>query len=265
MKRKSIVTGSLVLSLLNAILLVASIALVLAGALYFFIGESFQLVKDLFGSVLSFLLAYGNIVMLVIVVVLFILSILALIASTRLIKYSGASVEQFARKKGVIVTSVLCLVLVFAVFAGYMIYKAVAGEIFLNMILDIVILSIAGIYLLCLVPICVGVAKAKKPQATYASQTTGETPAISPAMQEQAEERVAIYTNDLEGEPEEHITVVQEQKEEQPVEKQKPYESDSTKNLIAEIGKLDEMRKNGEITQEEYTKRRMALITGFVK
>ena len=46
---------------------------------------------------------------------------------------------------------------------------------------------------------------------------------------------------------------------------EKDMESMTTKKLIETIGKLDEMRKNGEISMEEYTKLRSKAIQKFAK
>ena len=96
-------------------------------------------------------------------------------------------------------------------------------------------------------------------QTKQTKQRPTQVPSIKP-----------IYTAGLDGETEDKIE--KELREANSVEQskqvrkpEKDMESMSTKKLIEAIGKLDEMRKNGEISMEEYTKLRTKMIQKFAK
>ena len=72
-----------------------------------------------------------------------------------------------------------------------------------------------------------------------------------------------IYTANLDGN---NNTEVKKEEKQKTVEQPKPeLESMATKRLIESIGKLDQMRKDGSISQEEYTKLRSQMIKKYVK
>ena len=78
-----------------------------------------------------------------------------------------------------------------------------------------------------------------------------------------------IYTagldGDVENKIEKELREANELGQKQVKKPEKDMESMTTKKLIETIGKLDEMRKNGEISMEEYTKLRSKAIQKFAK
>lgn len=251
MRRKSILTGGVILSIIYALSLVASIGLVFSGALYFFAGETFQLISDLCLPLLSPFMLWGDTIMLVLVALVLVAVIMLLIASTRFIKYSGATKEQFLKKKSLLSFNVVLVIIVLG-FIAYLLTDHILNVGFNGGLLyPIVLIALALFHILSIIFIIVGLSK-ERPEVT-ASQKIEEHQTSS--------SQPAIYTADLDDEPEQKKEEIEEvKKAPAPL---KP--SESSAKLVDAIGKLDQMRKEGAITQQEYIRLRQEMIKKFIK
>ena len=252
MRRKSILAGGVILSIIYALMLVASIGLVFSGALYFFAGETFQLISDLCLPLLSPFMLWGDTIMLVLVALVLVGTIVLLTASTRFIKYSGATKEQFLKKKKFLSFNVVLLIIVLGGIAYLLTDHILKVGFNGGLVYPVVLIALAFFHVLAIIFEIVGLSK-ERPEVVV--QTLAET------QQQQNSSQPAIYTADLDDEPEQKQEKVEEVKE-----KPAPLKpSESSAKLVDAIGKLDQMRKEGAITQQEYVRLRHEMIRKFIK
>ena len=103
MKRKSILTGAVLLSIIYSFAVVGTIVLGAASVIYFFVGQSIQVINDLFLPLISPFLIFGKIWMLVFIVLTILGAIFMLVLSTRFMKYSGIGNDIFQKKKSLMI------------------------------------------------------------------------------------------------------------------------------------------------------------------
>lgn len=260
MKRKTFLASGLMLSIFYAIALVATIAMFAGSALLYFAADSFASIENIISQLLGPLLEYGALIMLIISAVALFLAILLLIASTRFIKYAKATAEVFARKKGLLVFYLILVILAMAAYIYSLVTDILANGLFeLTLTTQVATGVVAFVHFLSVILLIVGFAKSKKAKNANPQMAAAENYDV---------EHPAIYTSDLEDKPEKQPTQpVQQQKttglQEQPF--AQPLPQSESHRLVDEIGKLDAMRQNGEISQEQYVKLRQNLIRNFVK
>lgn len=198
-------------------------------------------------TLVDFFASFGELIFTVLtitVAVLLVVALLLLISSTRFIKYSSASNEQFNRKKPTLVLSVICVLI------------AIAFQIFgVATSFDIFTLVLAIVEVICIVLVIVAIAKEPKTKKAVAETVQNQNKVF--------EQRPSIYTSGLDDEE----TAVQEetQTEQQEIEKPNVKETPASKQLVDAIGELDKMRKEGAITPTEYTRLRGQLIRKYIK
>ncbi len=254
MKRKSILTGAVLLSIIYSFVVVGTIVLGAAALIYFFVGQSVQVINDLFYPLMEPFLLYGKIWMIVFIFMTILASIFLLIISTRFMKYSGINKELFQKKKKMMIFYLICLIFTMGGYTYWLINNILTNGFGFNMVTNVTLSIVILIHVLSFILFLYGISKEISPIVEKETQkeisiTTTET-------------RPAIYTAGLE-------EVVEEQKEEKVEKQEKPLaqlkESESSKKLIESIGKLDQMRKEGAISAQEYTRLRGQLIKKFIK
>ncbi len=254
MKRKSILTGAVLLSIIYSFAVVGTIVLGAASVIYFFVGQNVQVINDLFLPLIEPFLIFGKIWMLVFILLTIMVAIFMLVLSTRFMKYSGISKEIFQKKKGMMIFYLICIILAMGGYAYWLINNILTAGFTANMVTNVTLSIVLIIHVLSFILFSYGISKEISP--IIAQEEEKEIVA------EQTERRPAIYTAGLD-------EVVEEQKQEDDVKQEKPVkhlkESESSKKLIESIGKLDQMRKEGAISAQEYTRLRGQLIKKFVK
>ena len=265
MSRKVTLTAGIILTLIYALMLLASIFLIVASVVYTFVGESLQIVNDLFVPVLSPFLVFGEDMFIVSTCVITLLVIFSLCASTRYIKYSRFDRVRFARKKSL---SVLFLAW-FIIVTGVYVYLLVSniqtnGGFSADIVVNCLLCTLIGLHFVSIILILIALINTKsiaqdfvQTQQVVEVKETQEIPNEVPLPA-----RPAIYTSGLDDEEEKSP---QGQKEVQKSPKVELKESTTTKQVIEGISKLDEMRKEGKISITEYTKLRNKLIRKLTK
>ena len=262
MKRKTFLASGLMLSIFYAIALVATIAMFAGSALLYFAADSFASIEDIISQILGPLLEYGALIMLIVSAVALFLTILLLIASTRFIKYAKATAEVFDRKKGLLIFYLILVILAMAAFIYSLVTDILTNGLFeLTLINQVVTGVVSLVHFLSVILIIVGLAKSGKAHKSNPKMAAAENYDV---------EHPAIYTSDLEDKPEKQQEQPAQQTktgslQEQPFVQPQPLPQSESHRLVDEIGKLDAMRQNGEISQEQYVKLRQNLIRNFVK
>ena len=186
--------------------------------------------------------------------------LILLIISVKFIKHSKTSAEKFGKAKGLLFFNFI-LLLVAALGTAYLIFTYVNEEYAYKYYI------LGGVGLLeglSLLSILFALIKYKKPVSTISSvgvisSSTLEEKVLMPSHSS------SIYTAGLE-ENKLGFSEEEESKETQVTKKpSQNYETETTQKLIEGIGKLDQMRKEGSITTQEYTKLRNQMIKKFVK
>lgn len=245
MKRKSLRFAGITLAVYHSIAVMFSIALAFACMVLVFTIESIEspVVNDLLLPILEPIWALGKTLFIFIAIFSVIWSILLLVGSTRVIRYSSETVENFAKKKGRLIFFTVCFFLTLAV----LIYNLIVTFSIGNLIFTI-------LYLIPLIFLLVGLIS-----NTGYIETKSE---VQTVVEQQESIRPAIYTAGLDEEKQEIVSSENEtQKEAKRVEK---VESKTSQKLVESIGKLDQMRKEGTISTPEYTKLRSQMIKKYV-
>ncbi len=254
MKRKSILTGAVLLSIIYSFAVVGTIVLGAASVIYFFVGQNVQIINDLFLPLISPFLIYGKIWMLVFIVLTIIASIFMLVLSTRFMKYSGIGKELFQKKKSMMIFYLICLILAMGGYAYWLINNILSFGFNSNLVVNVLLTVILILHILSFILFAFGIGKEVNP--IILQETEKELSVVK------TERRPAIYTAGLD-------ETVEEKKPEENVKEVKTVkhleESVSSKKLVESIGKLDQMRKEGAISAQEYTKLRSQLIRKFIK
>ena len=276
MKRKSLLAGGTLLSIVYALCFVVSIALGVTCAIYFFVSDSIQMLNDILLPIIDPFMSFGENIMMIMAGGLVLYCLMMLIMGTRYIKYAFASQTKYNRKRGMLVFNLIFFILTFGAFTYLLVYRLI--NIVFDLVLDITLIVFISLQLLGIIFAIVGLVKNPKTQEAPAiEQVNEEVEKIQDKKVQDKNEVVQeikepeesshfqpIYTEGLDGESEKVNT--KEQKAEKTTQKQSTeMESMTTKKLIESIGKLDQMRKDGEISTQEYTKLRGKLIKKFTK
>ena len=295
MRRKTVLIGGLILTLLYSLMLLASVFLLVMALLYTFTSNSVQIIEDIFTPVLSPFLEFGEDMLLIAVSVLIAMVIFSLICSSRFIKYSDLDQEKFVSKKGLYIFYLVWFILTCGLYLYFLIQNISQGGFSASLLENVLLCSILGLQVISIVILIFGVAGQhslkqvpEKPQPIVESNTSDNKDEEELQIeQSQAEDinwddyishdkyaqneptipvqkRPPIYTAGLDGESEEKVEVEKvDQKQEKKV---RPLpESKTTKQVISGITKLDAMRKSGKITPTQYTKLRNKLIRKLTK
>ena len=295
MRRKTVLIGGLILTLLYSLMLLASVFLLVMALLYTFTSNSVQIIEDIFTPVLSPLLEFGEDMLLITISVLIVMVIFSLICSSRFIKYSDFDQEKFVSKKGLYIFYLVWFILTCGLYLYFLIQNISQGGFSASLLENVLLCIILGLQVISIVILIFGIAGqhfdqeySGKPQPVVESNTSDNTDEEEIQIkQSQAEDinwddyishdkyaqneptipvqkRPPIYTAGLDGESEEKVEVKKvDQKQEKKV---KPLpESKTTKQVISGITKLDAMRKSGKITPTQYTKLRNKLIRKLTK
>ena len=261
MNRTSMKISGVIFSILYAFLFVASIVLCFLSVIYEYYHDIIQTVNDLVAPIFqnSFLRSFHGTILIAVCAGIMVAMLILLIISVRFIKYSKASTEKYGKAKGLLFFNFL-LLLTAGIATAYLIYKYVNNSYAYKYYILGAVVGIEGILLLC---ILYALIKYKKPVNTLSN--VGSIKSI------EMEEKVimssptsSIYTAGLE---ENKLGILDEETHEAEVVK-KPsqnYETETTQKLVEGISKLDQMRKEGSITTQEYTKLRNQMIKKFVK
>ena len=264
MKRKSILTGGILLSIVYSLMVVGTVALGLTSIVYFFVGESVQLINDLFLPIIKPYLIYGKGVMLIFVALTIFVSIFLVTASTRFMKYSSANSDLFEKKKNLLLFYLVCIILAFGVFCFLLINNITIYGFTSKLLFNILLCITIIIHIISCVMIILGISHEPSPVSNKSSQLTSYD-----SMESIKPSKPAIYTAGLEEETAEtkkEINVTKEIKQDKEINQpEKIEESESSKKLIEGISKLDKMRQEGAISPEEYTRLRMQMIKKYVK
>mgnify|MGYP002798018730 FL=1 len=253
MKRKAMLSGALILSVLYSFMLVGTIILAVSAVVYYFMGQSVQIINDLFLPLLNPFLVMGKVWMLVFVFLTIIACVFMLVLSTRFIKYSSAEKDMFLRKKSMMIFYLICLILAMGGYSYWFAYNLSKFTFNAKTLVNVVLIIIIALHLISAILICISMGK----ELTFSNQQITVQP-VAP----QSQNRPAIYTAGLEEQVEEQVETKTQETKKSP---QHLEESLSSKKLIESIGKLEQMRKEGSISAVEYTQLRGQLIKKFTK
>lgn len=253
MRRKPFLASGIILSIIYDLAVVFSACLLIAAVIFYFAGDAVQIVNDIFMPFLTVFLAQGNLMMLIYVLLVFVGSIFFLVLSTRFIKYSGLDNQKIQNKKG---RSIFFLILFILVTGGlaYLLMNNLSVPFETMLVFNCIICLLILLHVISIVLIIVGLSKIKN--IAYPA------PQAEAQIVQAENQKPLIYTAGLD----EHVKTEQP-KEEVKTEQPKPVleESQTTKSLIEGISKLDQMRKEGSISAQEYTKLRIEMIRKFTK
>ena len=271
MKRKTILCGGVFLIILYSLAFIASVALTAASVIYFFVNDTIQIVNDLLLPIIKPFLGYGEIVMLVAMGVLVLVTMLMLIGSSRFIKHSYSSAEVYGKKKKMLIFYFILAFLLFAGLCALLVLTLMSGADFMeNILANGVLIFAIFVHLVSLILIFAGLKKYKA-SVTYVAPTEANAQEQQPQAAEEivAPTKPAIYTSGLDPDEERKpvakpVATPAATQAKEPVQA-KGIESDNTKKLIEAIGILDQKRKDGSISMEEYTRLRAQMIKKFVK
>lgn len=305
MRRKTVLIGGLILTLLYSLMLLASIFLLVMALLYTFTSNSVQIIEDIFTPVLSPFLEFGEDMLLIAVSVLIAMVIFSLICSSRFIKYSDFDQEKFVSKKGLYIFYLVWFILTCGLYLYFLIQNISQGGFRASLLENVLLCIILGLQVISIVILIFGIAGQhslkqvpEKPQPIVENNTNNTSDNTGSKSNNKDEEEIQIeqsqaedinwddyISHDKYAQNEPTIPVqkrppiytagldgeseekVEVEKMEQKQEKNvKPLpESKTTKQVISGITKLDAMRKSGKITQTQYTKLRNKLIRKLTK
>ena len=120
------------------------------------------------------------------------------------------------------------------------------------LILNAILIALAAVHIIFIIVMSVEVA----------SVSAIKVAKVNTQPAEEHTERPAIYTDGLDEEEKE-----EKKPEEEKTEEKKPTleESELSKKLVENIGRLDKLRKDGQISTAEYTKLRAQIIRKYVQ
>ncbi len=271
MKRKSLLACGALLSIVYSLCFVVSIALGVACAIYFFVSDSIQMLNDILLPIIDPFLSFGENIMMLMAGGLVLYCLMMLIMGTRYIKYAFAGQTKYNRKHGMLVFNLIFFILTFGAFTYLLVYRLL--NIVFDIVLDVTLIVFILLQLLGIIFAIVGLVKNPKTQEMMVVEKTSEVVEKvqdeKEAVQEIKEPQESshfqpIYTEGLDGESEQ-VKIAETSKEKGTKNQQTEMESMTTKKLIEAIGKLDQMRKDGDISTQEYTKLRGKLIKKFTK
>lgn len=257
MSRKLMLAGGVLLSIVYSLLFVCAVALGLATAIYYLMPDSMTIVNELIIPILAPYFYFGKSNLVPVAICAIVLSVFALVLSTRLIKYSSFTKKEFSERKIFSILSVVFFVMSL-LFVTFLAVKNINFE--KNLISSILYVLIISIHLVSIVFFIVDIILEPKYFET----------AIALDKKENKLKQEEINVNENYVKPKEIIDEVakeekQEEKENYPLIKPKMEDDPSSQKLVEGIAKLDAMKKEGNLSDEEYRKMRSQLIKKFVK
>lgn len=273
MKRKSILCGGIFLIIFYSLAFIASVALGAGSAIYFFVNDTIQIVNSLLLPIIQPFLKIGQIALLIIVGAAIVFSLLMLIGSSRFIKHSFSSVEVYSKKKKLLIFFFVLGAVLFAGFCYLLVSSMMGGNFMKNIIVNGLLIFAVLVHLVSLLLIFLGLYKYKG-AVTYVAPTEAnpEQEQTAQATEEMVKPtKPAIYTSGLDPDEEQKPTLVRPTTPNPAVAPKaapvqaRGVEGDNTRKLIEAIGVLDQKRKEGSITMEEYTRLRAQMIRRLTK
>lgn len=296
MKRNSLLTAGIILSIIYSLCFVACLCVGVFSVIYFFVSDSITLINDLLLPIINPFMPYGKTVMLVFVALVIAYCLFMLIASTRYTKYFNATNSIYNKKRSLLIFNLVFFVITFGIFTYLLASNIFTSNFTDNIIYNVCLIFIVIAHIIAIVFATIGISKYPKtyeePAADIQVQENTELTDdeqesdISQMLNNDTNQNAQptkqnkatllqtpnikpIYTAGLDGDVEDKIEKelreANELGQKQVKKPEKDMESMTTKKLIETIGKLDEMRKNGEISMEEYTKLRSKAIQKFAK
>lgn len=281
MRRNSFLVCGVLLSIVYSLCFVFSFVLCLLGVAYFVIGSSVETIGDVLQQILSPFLSNGTAFMLGILGGLVAIFLFFRIASSKYTKYSFIEQGKYNEKRGLLVFNLVLFVIMLFGFIAFLIYRIIAQNSF-DFIIDMFICIVIVMHIIAIIYAIIGLVKypnsdfqaiherieQNNDDSDSEESRTGvgykgigyveDYETVSESLME------PIYTEGLDGESVVKIeNEVEFDEKKQDKSSQKDLESDKTKKLIEAIGKLDQMRKNGELNAKEYTKLREKTIKRF--
>ena len=324
MKRKTVLTGGLILALLYSLMLLASVILLVVAVFYTITNNNIQVIKDILNPILTPLMVFGKDMLILTVGIVFLVSLFSLICASRFIKYSDFNNEKFVAKKSLYIFYLVWFCLLCALYLYFLIENVVSSAFGEHMLENILLIVLVALHIPSIIVLCVGVSKAKpykkqqddekqdEIQISVDTDTSSDAQDLTiksdnPVLQEdnkneetktkekekeeekvqpdvnwsdyiyhdeedntpqeiQIPSRPPIYTAGLDEDDDEIQTFDNPPITEKPAKKVRPLpESNTTKQVINGISKLDAMRKSGQISATQYTKLRNKLIRKLTK
>ena len=253
MRRRKLLTAGLFLSINYAILVVATFCLMISALAYIML-DTVEIATDILYAVLQPFDMGDNTKTIIFVGALLFGCIYLVVLSTRISKYSKYNEAMFKGKKPMIIVCIISFILAMGGY-GYWIFRNMqTGSFQDNLILNSVLAFNIFVHFVSLILIIIECAKgfSNKPVKQVAEES-----------EQLSSSRPPIYTAGLD----ENVDTNNNQKDKKAPPKPKPKleESDLSKKLVESIGKLDQMRKDGSITTQEYTKLRSQIIKNLTK
>lgn len=265
MKRKSLLLGGVFLTIFYSLTLVLSLLLTALCVVFFFVSDTIQIVNDLLLPIIDPFIHLDTIIIIAIMAALVIVSIVMIIGSSRFIKHAYSPVQTFSKKKKILIIFFILNIVMFAGVVYLLVTNIMSQPITDDIIKNGVLIGFTLIQVISIICCLTGLFKYK---ATLSYNEKEQTQTLAEAEVEQTESP-AIYTDGLDPDEKQKPVVQQPvEAEQKPQEQQTPpptAEKPSTKKLIEGITKLDQMRKEGSISVQEYTKLRSEMIKKFVK
>ena len=303
MRRKVVLSGGLILTLMYSLMFLASLFLLVFSLIYFFVPSDVQIVGDILTPIISPFLAYGKSSLLIIIAAITIVVLFSLVCSSRFIKYSNLKTSKFSKKRGFYIFYLIWFVLITVACAYFLITNIVNYQFTDNLIINIILIVTLSLNTISLIILIFDIPKRieqDEPSQDEAPQNDGFITEITQdenvntnaneQLQQQKQDvnwndyvydndetevvntipvqkRPPIYTAGLDGEDDEETPENSTQKKsESGNKKYRPLpESNVTKQVISGISKLDAMRKSGKISSTQYTKLRNKLIKKLTK
>ncbi len=283
MRRRTVLFGGVILSLMYSLMLLVSVFLLIFSVLYTFFGDSMQIVEDIFKPLLSPFMTFGEDKLFVTIGIVTLVALFSLICASRFIKYSDYNQEKFVSKKGLYIFYLVWLVICCGLYLYVLLQNINQGGFSVKLIENIILCAILGLQVLSIFLLIFGVAGQKYEKLEEKQEQNPEHQAAQPdeninwndyishdeaAQTEQVYQvpkRTPIYTAGLDGDEDDKIEEPETQTKK--IEKRvRPLpESNTTKQAISGITQLDEMRKEGKISLTQYTKLRNKLIKKLTK
>lgn len=299
MRRKVVLSGGLILTLLYSLMFLASLFLLVFSVIYCFVSSDVQIVDDILTPIVWPFLTHGKYGLLVIVATITALVLFSLVCASRFIKYSNFKTNKFSKKRGLYIFYLIWFILISALCVYCLIKNSLDYLFSDNLILNIVLIVTLSLNLISVFILFFDIPKRVEEDTvvqtgevqndgfiTEISQEDSvqdEKPSKQPDINWQdyiydddevevtntipMQKRPPIYTAGLDGEDDEEKSEnTTEDKSESNTKKYRPLpESNVTKQVISGISKLDAMRKSGQITSTQYTKLRNKLIRKLTK
>ena len=299
MRRKVVLSGGLILTLLYSLMFLASLFLLVFSVIYCFVSSDVQIVDDILTPIVWPFLTHGKYGLLVIVATIAALVLFSLVCASRFIKYSNFKTNKFSKKRGLYIFYLIWFILISALCVYFLIKNSLDYLFSDNLILNIVLIVTLSLNIISIFILFFDIPKRVEEDTVVQTgevQNDGFITEISQDDSAQEEKptkqpdvnwkdyiydddevevtntipmqkRPPIYTAGLDGEDDEEKSEnTTKDQTESNTKKYRPLpESNVTKQVISGISKLDEMRKSGQITSTQYTKLRNKLIRKLTK